>query len=159
MATNTPRPTLGNPQNPLAKWLKNGYDIRLSQNTLAVMPHRPNWLFYCPKGSNPPSHTGKTRLPLMGWLILQNKPLGEYVERLLTLPRVRPTHLLQVITQKQTLGVTKMVIKSPQLAPYGWATLQNKPLANMQGGYCVTESEPNHLLQVITQKYTGAYQC
>lgn len=60
----------------------------LSQKYLAVTPNCSNWLFYCLHGDNP--HTANTSfidfvfakcLSFMVWLILQNKPTGEYVER------------------------------------------------------------------------------
>ncbi|MDO4896297.1 MAG: hypothetical protein Q3971_02945 [Moraxella sp.] len=35
-------------------------------------------------------HGVLVRFPLMVWLILQNKPFGEYVKRFLVRPRVRP---------------------------------------------------------------------
>ncbi|AWY20063.1 hypothetical protein [Moraxella bovis] len=62
----------------------------LSQKLTAVMPNGLNWLFYCPKHRAIPPYTGFSRLPVMVWLILQNKPIGEYVKRLLLTPRVRP---------------------------------------------------------------------
>ncbi|OAV05138.1 hypothetical protein [Moraxella catarrhalis] len=88
----------------------------LSQKQKAVTPNRQNWLFLRPNtaqhgigsGVNLPytdHHTAKSglvRFPLMVWLILQNKPLGEYAERLLFVPRVRPHRLfLGLSTQKQ----------------------------------------------------------
>lgn len=79
----------------------------LSQNCKAVTPNCSNWLFYCLNGDNP--HTGITSymgfvftkyFPFMVWLILQNKPIGEYVERLLYKPRVRPHRpIIRVLTQ------------------------------------------------------------
>ena len=89
----------------------------LSQNTLAVMPNGLNWLFLRPNtaqtgvGVNPPysnHHTAPkgvlVRFPLMVWLILQNKPFGEYVKRLLMLPRVRPHRPFMGKLLKTTLG-------------------------------------------------------
>ncbi len=81
--------------------LKQDYDNDLSQNLLAVTPNCQNWLFLRPNTgssasvSTPYSNLTKAisrskRYPLMVWLILQNKPFGEYVERLLTEPRVGP---------------------------------------------------------------------
>ncbi|MCL1623657.1 hypothetical protein M2R47_05310 [Moraxella sp. Tifton1] len=69
----------------------------LSQNLLAVTPNGLNWLFYCSNSDDlaipPYNHTAQSvRFPFMVWLILQNKPIGEYVKRLLTEPRVRPHH-------------------------------------------------------------------
>ena len=76
----------------------------LSQKLTAVTPSGLDWLFLRPNtaqhgigsGVNPPYtgyHTAKSglvRFPLMVWLILQNKPLGEYVKRLLFQPRHHP---------------------------------------------------------------------
>lgn len=84
----------------LATPTKSRDNKNLSQNELAVMPNGLNWLFYCLQSNKdkaiPPytdHHTAKgvlVRLPFMVWLILQNKPFGEYVKRLLLIPRVRP---------------------------------------------------------------------
>ena len=72
----------------------------LSQNAKAVTPNGLNWLFLrlnvaqsgTGAGVNPSYIDLATskRFPLMVWLILQNKPIGEYVKRLLLQPRVRP---------------------------------------------------------------------
>lgn len=44
-----------------------------------------------------------------GWLILQNKPLGEYVERLLLVPRVKPTtNIIYWLFLKNSEGVFTM---------------------------------------------------
>lgn len=66
---------------------------RLSQNHKAVTPSGYYWLFLCPShGISLPyiQFAPMGKLPLMVWLILQNKPFGEYVERYLCEPRVRP---------------------------------------------------------------------
>lgn len=70
----------------------------LSQNAKAVTPNGLNWLFLRPSATQSgagvsPSYTDlatSKRFPLMVWLILQNKPIGEYAKRLLLQPRVRP---------------------------------------------------------------------
>lgn len=82
----------------LAMHAKSGNNGSLSQEQKAVTPNGLNWLFYCPKCANPLAippynHFATTgNLPLMVWLILQNKPFGEYAKRLLFVPRVRPRH-------------------------------------------------------------------
>lgn len=76
----------------------------LFQKLQAVTPSGLDWLFLCQNTaqhgigsgvnlSYTNHHTAKSglvRFPLMVWLILQNKPLGEYVKRFLVIPRVRP---------------------------------------------------------------------
>ena len=42
---------------------------------------------------------------LMVWLILQNKPLGEYVKRFLVIPRVRPHHPITGFSTQNLQGV------------------------------------------------------
>lgn len=89
----------------------------LSQNELAVTPNGLNWLFLRPNtaqtgvGVNPPytdHHTAPkgvlVRFPLMVWLILQNKPIGEYAKRLLIQPRVRPHRPFMGFLLKNELG-------------------------------------------------------
>ena len=85
---------------------------RLSQNLQAVTPNCSNWLFYCLHGDFP--HTANTSfidfvfakcLSFMVWLILQNKPTGEYVERLLVRPRVRPHRPITGYLLKTLQGV------------------------------------------------------
>lgn len=86
----------------------------LSQNELAVTPNGLNWLFLRPNvaqsgtgaGVNPSYMDLATskRFPLMVWLILQNKPIGEYVKRLLIQPRVRPHHPITGYQLKTELG-------------------------------------------------------
>ncbi|UNU73650.1 hypothetical protein LU293_01690 [Moraxella nasovis] len=61
---------------------------------------------------------------LMVWLILQNKPFGEYVERLLYIPRVRPHH------------------------PFAGLLLKN-----CKGAYSMNTSILNHSLTVLTDEY------
>lgn len=94
----------------LAKVAGVKYDERLSQNYKAVTPNGLNWLFLRPNtatsgivaGVNP-SYTGNVftlYFPFMVWLILQNKPVGEYVKRYLCKPRVRPHRpFLGLLTQ------------------------------------------------------------
>lgn len=91
----------------------------LSQNEIAVTPSGLDWLFLRPNtaqhgiglGVNLPytdHHTAKSglvRCPLMVWLILQNKPLGEYVKRLLFQPRVRPHRPFMGNLLKTEIGV------------------------------------------------------
>ncbi|WP_019520172.1 hypothetical protein [Faucicola boevrei] len=55
-------------------------------------PNRHILAFFTPITGQFLPYTGFLRLFFMVWLILQNKPLGEYVERLLCKPRVRPNH-------------------------------------------------------------------
>lgn len=55
-------------------------------------PNRHILAFFMPITGQILPYTGFLRLCFMVWLILQNKPLGEYVERLLIIPRVRPNH-------------------------------------------------------------------
>lgn len=64
----------------------------LSQNSKAVKPNRQTVAFFMPIIGQFLPYTGFLRLFFMVWLILQNKPFGEYVERLLLRPRVRPNH-------------------------------------------------------------------
>ena len=84
----------------------------LSQNLLAVTPNCSNWLFYCLHGHQ--HHTDDTPYTVfvfakyfhfMVWLIPQNKPIGEYVERLLLRPRVRPHHPMTGYLLKTLTGV------------------------------------------------------
>ena len=84
----------------------------LSQKHIAVTPNCSNWLFYCLNGDNP--HAGITSyidfvftkcLSFMVWLILQNKPIGEYVERFLYVPRVRPHRPMTGYLLKNHIGV------------------------------------------------------
>lgn len=97
----------------LAKIAGVKYDERLSQNTLAVTPNGLNWLFLRPntaKGAGVnPSYIGNVNtlyFPFMVWLILQNKPVGEYVKRLLMLPRVRPHRpFLGLLTQNNIRSI------------------------------------------------------
>ena len=90
----------------------------LSQNLQAVTPNCPNWLFLRPDtathgenaGVNPSytDHAQSVRYPFMVWLILQNKPVGEYVERLLVRPRVRPHRPILGYLLKILQGAFKM---------------------------------------------------
>lgn len=78
------------------------YDEPLSQNAKAVTPNGLNWLFLRPNTAKAgigvsvsPSYMQTLPMlanfrPFMVWLILQNKPIGEYVKRFLLQPRVRP---------------------------------------------------------------------
>ena len=95
------------------------YDEPLSQNTIAVTPNGLNWLFLRPntaKGAGvSPSYTQSLPAklladfrPFMVWLILQNKPVGEYVKRLLLLPRVRPHRPFMGKLLKTTIGASIM---------------------------------------------------
>lgn len=74
----------------------------LSQKVKAVQPNRQSLAFLLPKTRQFLPYTGFLRLSFMVWLILQNKPIGEYAKRLLLLPRVRPNHPIVVfpLTQK-----------------------------------------------------------
>ena len=84
----------------------------LSQKQKAVTPNCLNWLFLrlnTVKGAgvNPSyiNYAQRVDYPFMVWLILQNKPIGEYVKRLLFVPRVKPHRpFLGCLTQK-TKGV------------------------------------------------------
>ncbi|MGP1606838.1 MAG: hypothetical protein ACTTGU_01605 [Moraxella sp.] len=84
----------------------------LSQKQKAVTPNCLNWLFLrlnTVKGAgvNPSyiNYAQRVDYPFMVWLILQNKPIGKYVKRLLFVPRVKPHHpFLGCLTQK-TKGV------------------------------------------------------
>lgn len=78
------------------------YDEPLSQKLKAVTPNGLNWLFLRPNTAKAgigvsvsPSYMQTLPMlanfrPFMVWLILQNKPVGEYVKRFLLVPRVRP---------------------------------------------------------------------
>lgn len=90
----------------------------LSQNLQAVTPNCSTWLFYCLNGHQ--HHTDGTPytvfvfakyFPFMVWLIPQNKPIGEYVERLLVRPRVRPHHPMTGYLLKTLQGVFTMNTK------------------------------------------------
>lgn len=70
----------------IAKVIMTGYYVILTQNLQAVTPNGLNWLFYCLSYTLNPVDLR----PFMLWLILQNKPFGEYAKRLLVRPRVRP---------------------------------------------------------------------
>ncbi|UXZ05544.1 hypothetical protein [Moraxella nasicaprae] len=92
------------------------YDKNLSQNLLAVTPNGLNWLFLRPNtaqsgvGMNPSyTHNVDTLcFPFMVWLILQNKPVGEYVKRYLVRPRVRPHRPFMGKLLKTLLGASIM---------------------------------------------------
>lgn len=88
------------------------YDEPLSQNYKAVTPNGLNWLFLRPNTAKAgvgvsvsPSYMQTLPMlanfrPFMVWLILQNKPFGEYVKRYLCKPRVRPHRpFLGLLTQ------------------------------------------------------------
>ncbi|MFA9487189.1 MULTISPECIES: hypothetical protein [unclassified Moraxella] len=99
----------------LAKIAGVKYDERLSQNELAVTPNGLHWLFLRPntaKGAGVnPSYIGNVNtlyFPFMVWLILQNKPVGEYVKRLLIQPRVRPHRPFMGKLLKTELGASIM---------------------------------------------------
>lgn len=91
----------------------------LSQKLTAVTPSGLDWLFLRPNtaqhgigsGVNSPytgyhtTKSGLVRFPLMVWLILQNKPLGEYVKRFLVIPRVRPHHPITGFSTQNLQGV------------------------------------------------------
>lgn len=91
------------------------YDEPLSQKLKAVTPNGLNWLFLRPNtatgaGVNP-SYTGNVftlYFPFMVWLIVQNKPIGEYVQRFLLVPRVRPHRPLLGKLLKNLKGVFAM---------------------------------------------------
>lgn len=85
----------------LVKMIEN---LILSQKVKAVKPNRQTMAFFMPITGQFLPYTGYLRLCFMVWLILQNKPLGEYVERLLLLPRVRPNHpILAVLSLTQNV--------------------------------------------------------
>ncbi|WP_432480702.1 hypothetical protein [Moraxella sp. ZY200743] len=96
------------------------YDERLSQNLLAVTPNGLHWLFLRPNTAKAgigvsvnPSYTQTLPMlanfrPFMVWLILQNKPVGEYVKRSLVRPRVRPHRPLLGKLLKTLLGASIM---------------------------------------------------
>lgn len=94
------------------------YYINHSQNAIAVKPNRQNWLFYCPKSDKDKASpiiyakfitNNKINLrPFMVWLIVQNKPVGKYVQRLLLQPRVRPHHPFKGNLLKTAIGVFTM---------------------------------------------------
>lgn len=73
----------------------------LSQNSKAVKPNRQTMAFFMPNTGQFLPYTGFLRLSFMVWLILQNKPVGEYVKRLLLRPRVRPNHPIVVFPLTQ----------------------------------------------------------
>lgn len=87
----------------LATPAKSTHNGVLSQKLKAVMPNGLNWLFLRPNTGVNPSYTGNVvtlYFPFMVWLILQNKPVGEYVKRYLCKPRVRPHRpFLGLLTQ------------------------------------------------------------
>lgn len=75
--------------------------------TKSGTPNRQIMAFFMPIIGQFLPYTGFLRLFFMVWLILQNKPFGEYVERLLFVPRVRPNHPILgnfPLTQKQKGG-------------------------------------------------------
>ncbi|WP_063514386.1 hypothetical protein [Moraxella ovis] len=96
------------------------YDELLSQNLLAVTPNGLNWLFLRPNTAKAgigvsvsPSYTQTLPMlanfrPFMVWLILQNKPVGEYVKRFLVRPRVRPHRPFMGKLLKTLLGASIM---------------------------------------------------
>lgn len=82
----------------------------LSQNVKAVTPNRQNWLFYCSNNLSYltiPPYTGIFCLSFMVWLILQNKPFGEYAKRYLLQPRVRPHRPFLGLLTQNVKGVFK----------------------------------------------------
>lgn len=89
------------------------YDELLSQNLYSGSPYRQNWLFLRPnKGAGVnPSYIGNVftlYFPFMVWLIVQNKPIGEYVQRLLYRPRVRPHRPFMGKLLKTCIGASIM---------------------------------------------------
>ncbi|RKW41837.1 MAG: hypothetical protein D8B60_05920 [Moraxella sp.] len=109
---------LGSENISLHKPQPNGDNGVLSQILLAVTPNCLNWLFLRLNttkgaGANPSyiNYAQRVDYPFMVWLILQNKPIGEYVKRLLFVPRVKPHRpFLGCLTQK-TKGVFTMNTK------------------------------------------------
>lgn len=95
-------------------------NVILSQNSKAVTPNCQNWLFYCLKSAinhlmahtpaERPSYLGKIRLSDYVGVIVQNKPIGEYAQRLLWKPRVNPNALFFGLSQtlKKSKGVQPM---------------------------------------------------
>ncbi len=85
----------------------------LSKKSLAVKPHRQNWLFLRPNtvGVNP-SYKDFLQTKLLSFydgVTPQNKPIGEYVGRFLVMPRVNPITLFGRFSQTQkTLGAFTM---------------------------------------------------
>ncbi|WP_143821549.1 hypothetical protein [Moraxella cuniculi] len=99
----------------LAKTAGVKYDGNISQKCKAVVPNCPNWLFLRPSYTQN-LHTADFR-PFMLWLILQNKPIGEYAERLLYIPRVKPQHPFMGKLLKKCKGVfTMKTIKNPLIS-------------------------------------------
>ncbi len=95
---------LGSENISLHKPQPNGDNGVLSQNAIAVTPYRPNWLFYCLFLGKNPSYLNFINikcLPSHDGVILQNKPMGEYAERLLLQPRVNPITFFKVFSQTQ----------------------------------------------------------
>lgn len=96
------------------------YDELLSQNLYSGSPYRQNWLFLRPNTAKAgtgagvsPSYTQHLPMlanfrPFMVWLIVQNKPIGEYVQRLLYRPRVRPHRPFMGKLLKTCIGASVM---------------------------------------------------
>lgn len=96
----------------MGECLQNGV---LYQKHIAVKPYRQNWLFLRPNttkgtGVNPsyPQSPILAFVCFMVWLILQNKPIGEYAKRLLYVPRVRPHHPFLGLFTQNHIGVFNM---------------------------------------------------
>ncbi len=77
----------------------------LSKKSLAVKPHRQNWLFLRPNtvGVNPSykDFVQTKHLSFYDGVTPQNKPIGEYVGRFLVMPRVNPITLFGRFSQTQ----------------------------------------------------------
>lgn len=76
----------------------------LSQKLIAVTPNCSNWLFLRPNTAQSGTGAGvnpsyicftSTKPSSYDGVILQNKPIGEYAERFLLVPRVDPITLLK----------------------------------------------------------------
>lgn len=76
----------------------------LSQKLIAVKPNCSNWLFLRPNTAQSGTGAGvnpsyicftSTKPSSYDGVILQNKPIGEYAERFLLVPRVDPITLLK----------------------------------------------------------------
>lgn len=98
----------------LAKSMNVKYDELLSQKYLAVCHTAKTGFFIAhitgqaTPISNHLANIGKMGLSIMGRLIPQNKPIGEYVEWLLDMPRVRPSHPIARVFTQNYLGASIM---------------------------------------------------
>lgn len=138
------------------------YDEPLSQNAKAVTPNGLNWLFLRPNTAKAgigisvsPSYTQTLPMlanfrPFMVWLILQNKPIGEYVKRFLLQPRVRPHRPFLGLLTQNAKGASIMTT-NPILSHSTKSLAKSHGLGNNTATTKIQAVKPNrHSLAIFT---------